>query len=190
MTYYRKCWRMSRYKSGNEYGSSMTGPQHTLPLMSENTWTMFSPNVGLGGLVQYSDHHVLPMSLLWISLSGGRCLVYETPIDSPEELVARVAEVAGIINDTQSFARRYQLCINVNWHFQQLLWNHPASNPSRTPSEETEKLSDICHITKGFRFISSTNPQSLYTEFFTPCIFKICIWKAESHVLKHYTNFK
>ena len=26
-------------------------------------------------------------------------------------------------------------------------------------------LSDICHITKGFRFISSTNPQSLYMEF-------------------------
>ena len=35
-----------------------------------------------------------------------------------------------------------------------------------TPGEETENLSDICHITKGFRFISSTNPQSLYTEFF------------------------
>ena len=37
VTYYRKCWRMSRYKSGNDYGSSMTGPQHTFPLMSENT---------------------------------------------------------------------------------------------------------------------------------------------------------
>ena len=25
-----------------------------------------------GGVVQYSSHHVLPISLLWISLSGGR----------------------------------------------------------------------------------------------------------------------
>ena len=69
--YYRKCWRMSRCKSGNDYGSSITRPQHTLPLMSENTWTMFSPIFGLGGVVQYSGHHVLPISLLWISLSGG-----------------------------------------------------------------------------------------------------------------------
>ena len=38
---------------------------------AENTWTMFSPNVGLGGVVQYSGHQVLPISLLWISLSWG-----------------------------------------------------------------------------------------------------------------------
>ena len=103
---------------------SMTGPQHTLPLMSENTWTMFSPIVRSGWVVQYSSHHVLPISLLWISLSGGemKCLVYETPIDTPKGLVARVAEAAAIIRETQSFARRYQLCINVNGrHFQQLL---------------------------------------------------------------------
>ena len=63
--------RMSRYKSGNDYGFSMMGPQLTLPLMSQNTWTMFSTIVGLGGVVQYYGHHVLPISLLWISLSGG-----------------------------------------------------------------------------------------------------------------------
>ena len=51
-----------------------------------------------------------------------KCLVYETPIDIPEELDARVAEAAAIIREIQSFARRYQLCINVNGrHFQQLL---------------------------------------------------------------------
>ena len=63
---------------------------------------MFSPVVELGGVVQYSGHHVLPISLLWISLSGGemKCMVYETPIDSPEELVARVAEAAAIIRET------------------------------------------------------------------------------------------
>ena len=70
MSYYRKCWRMSCYKSGNDYGSSKTGPQYTLPLMSEDIWTMFSPIVGLGGVVQYSGHHVLPISLLWISFLG------------------------------------------------------------------------------------------------------------------------
>ena len=120
VTYYRKCWRMSRYNSDNDYGSSMTGPQRTLPLMSENTWTMFSTIVGLGGVVHYSGHHVLPISLLWFLYLGGmKCLVYETPIDPPEELVARVAEAAAIIRETQSFARRYQLCINVNErHFQ------------------------------------------------------------------------
>ena len=36
--------------------------------------TMFSPIVGLGRVVQYSGHHVLTISLLWISLSGGRCV--------------------------------------------------------------------------------------------------------------------
>ena len=95
-----------------------------------------------------------------------KCLVYETPIDTPEELVARVTKAAAIICETQSFARRYQLCINVNGRHFQLLQNHPASNLSSTPSEETENLSNICHITKGLRFISSTNPQGLYTEFF------------------------
>ena len=104
-----------------------------------------------------------------------KCLAYEKPIDTAGELVTRVAEAAAIIRETQSFARRHQLCINVNRrHFQQLLLNHPASNPSRTPSEETENLSVICHITKGFRFISSTNLQSLYKEFFTFCIVQIC----------------
>ena len=75
-----------------------------------------------GGPVQWSP--LLPISLLWISLSGGemKCLVYETPIDTPEELVARIAEAAAIIHERQSFARRYQLCINVNGrHLQQLL---------------------------------------------------------------------
>ena len=38
-----------------------------------------------------------------------KCLVYETPIDTPEELVDRVAEAAAIIRETQSFGRRYQL---------------------------------------------------------------------------------
>ena len=51
-----------------------------------------------------------------------KCLVYETPIDTPEELVVHVAEAAAIIRETQSFSRRYQLCINVNGRqFQQLL---------------------------------------------------------------------
>ena len=43
-----------------------------------------------------------------------KCLVYETLIDTPEDLVSRVAEAAAIIRETQSFAGRCQLCINVN----------------------------------------------------------------------------
>ena len=82
VTYYRKSWRMSRYKSGNDYGSSMTGPQHTLSLMSANTCTMFSPNVALEELVQYSDHQILPISLLWISLSGGDEVLGERDTDT------------------------------------------------------------------------------------------------------------
>ena len=114
---------MSRYKSGNDYGSSMTGPQHTFPLMSENTLTMFFPNrwIGRGGPVQMPPRSpdLTPMDFfIWGEM---KCLLYETPIDNPEELVARVAEAAAIIRETQSFARRYQLCINVNGHFQQLL---------------------------------------------------------------------
>ena len=105
----------------------------------------------------------------FLYLGEMKCLVYEAPIYTPED--ARVAEAAAIIRETESFSCRYQLCINLNGR----LWiqsNHPASNLSRTPSEETENLPDVCHI-KGFRFISSTNPQSLYTEFFTLCIYGI-----------------
>ena len=58
----------------------------------------------------------------FLYLGEMKYLVYETPIDTPEELVARVAEATTIIRKTQSFAFRYQLCINVNGrHFQQLL---------------------------------------------------------------------
>ena len=58
----------------------------------------------------------------FLYLGEMKCLMFETPIDTPEELVARVAEAAAIIRERQSFARRYRLCINVNrWHFQQLL---------------------------------------------------------------------
>ena len=57
--------------------------------------------------------------LIWGEM---KCLVYETAIDTPEELVVRVTEAAAVIRETQSFACRYQLCINVNGqHFQQLL---------------------------------------------------------------------
>ena len=49
-------------------------------------------------------------------------MVYETPVDTPEELATRIAEVAAIIRETRSFARSYPLYINVNGgHFQQLL---------------------------------------------------------------------
>ena len=124
VTYYRKCWRMFRYKSGNDYGSSIMGSLHTFLLMSENTWTMFSPNrwIGRGGPVQWSPcfPDLTPMD--FFICGEMKCLVYETPIDTPEELVARAAEAAAIIRETQSFAHRYQLCINVNGrHFQRLL---------------------------------------------------------------------
>ena len=75
-----------------------------------------------GGPVQWPPRSpdLTPMDFfIWGEM---KCLVYETPIDTPDELVARVAEAAAIIRETQSFAHRYQLCINVNGrHFQQLL---------------------------------------------------------------------
>ena len=78
--------------------------------------------IGRGAPVQWPPRSpdLTPMDFF---IRGGKmkCLVYETPIDTPEELVARVTEAAAIILETQSFARRYQLCINVNGHFQQLL---------------------------------------------------------------------
>ena len=84
---------------------------------------MFSPVVGLGGVVQCSGHHAPDLTPMDFFIWGEmKCLVYKTPIDTPEELVARVAEAAAIVRETQSFARTYQLCINVNGrHFQQLL---------------------------------------------------------------------
>ena len=78
--------------------------------------------IGRGGPVQWPPRSpdLTPMDFfIWGKM---KCLVYETPIDTPEELVALVAEAAAIIRETQSFARRYQLCINVKGrHFQQLL---------------------------------------------------------------------
>ena len=73
--------------------------------------------------MQYSSHHVLPISLLCISLSGGVEVFGVRDIDRHSRRAGcRVAEAAAIIRETQSFGRRYQLCINVNErHFQQLL---------------------------------------------------------------------
>ena len=84
------------------------GPSTHYPWCQRIPEQFFFPIIGWRGVIQYSGYHVLPISLLWISLSGGemKYLVYETPIDTPEELVARVAEAAAIILETQSFTRR------------------------------------------------------------------------------------
>ena len=78
--------------------------------------------IGRGGPVQWPpcSPDLTPMDFfIWGEM---KCLLYETLIDTPEELVAHVADAAAIIRETQSFACRYQLCINVNGrHFQQLL---------------------------------------------------------------------
>ena len=103
----------------------MTGPQHTtvLPRYQRIPEQCF-PNrwIGRGVPAQWPPRSpdLTPMDFfIWGEM---KCLVYETPIDTPEERVARVAEAAAIIRVTQSFARSYQLCINVSGrHFQQLL---------------------------------------------------------------------
>ena len=78
--------------------------------------------IGRGGPVQWPPRSpdLTPMDLfIWGEM---KCLVYDTPIHTSEELVARVAETAAIIRETQLFAHRYELCINVlGRHFQQLL---------------------------------------------------------------------
>ena len=116
VSYYRKCWRMSCYESGNDYGSSMTGPQYTLPLMSENTWTMFSPIVGSRGVVQYSGHHVLPISFLWISLSGEDEVfgVRDTDKHSRRAGCQCARSCSNCSWDTIICTQIPELCINVN----------------------------------------------------------------------------
>ena len=62
--------------------------------------------IGRGGPVQRPPRSpdLTPMDFfIWGKMKS---LVYETPIETPEELVARVAEAAAIIRETQSFARR------------------------------------------------------------------------------------
>ena len=76
--------------------------------------------IGRGGPVQWPPRSPDLTPMVFFIWGEMKCLVYETPIDIPEEMVARVAEAAAIILETQSFARRYQLCI-VNGHFQRLL---------------------------------------------------------------------
>ena len=76
--------------------------------------------IGRGGPVWWPPRSpdLIPMDFFtWGEM---KCLVYETPIDTPEELAARMAKAAAIIRERQSFARRYQVCINVNGHFQEL----------------------------------------------------------------------
>lgn len=86
--------------------------------------------IGRGGPIQWPPRSpdLTPMDFFfWGEMKR---LVYETPIETPEELVARVVAAAAIIRETpgcfervrQSFARRCQLAINVNGrHFQQHL---------------------------------------------------------------------
>ena len=115
---------MSHYKSGNDYWLHHAGaPAHFVLDVREHLNNVF-PNrwIGRGGPVQWPPRSpdLTPMDLF--ILGEMKCLVYETLIDTPEKLVARVAEAPAIIRETQSFARRYQLCVNVNGrHFQQLL---------------------------------------------------------------------
>ena len=90
-------------------------PAHFALDVRENLNNVF-PNrwIGRDGPVHWPPRSpdLTPMDFfIWGEM---KCLVYETPIDTPEELAARVAEAAAIIRETQSFACRYQLCINVN----------------------------------------------------------------------------
>ena len=93
-------------------------PAHFALDVREYLYNVF-PNrwIGRDGPVEWppSSPVLIPMDFfIWWEM---KCLVYETPIDTPEELVARVAEAGAIIRETQSFARRYQLCINVNGQY-------------------------------------------------------------------------
>ena len=58
-----------------------------------------NPWIGRGGPVQWPPRSPdLAMDFfIWEEM---KCLVYETPIDTPEDLVARVAEAAAIIRET------------------------------------------------------------------------------------------
>ena len=65
--------------------------------------------IGRGGPVQWPPHSpdLTPMDyFIWGEM---KCLVYVTPIDTPEELVACVAEAAAIIRETQLFVRHNHL---------------------------------------------------------------------------------
>ena len=76
-------------------------------------------------------------------------------------------------------------CMRRNYNSECWPKGHQTSNPSRTASVETENLSDICHITKGFRFISSANSQSLYTELF----YTLYIYLKQEHFWSWFTPF-
>ena len=95
---------MSRYKSGNDYGSSEYdgAPAHFALDVREYLNNVF-PNrwIGRGGPVQWPPRSpdLTPMDFfIWGEM---KCFVYEPPIDIPEELVARVAEAAAIIRERQ-----------------------------------------------------------------------------------------
>ena len=100
---------------------AQSGPSTLCP-WCPNTWTMFFPMVGLGGVVQYSGHHVLPISLLWISLSGGDEVFGVRDTDRRSRRAGCLCGRSCSNYSWESFSRRYQLCISVNGrHFQQLL---------------------------------------------------------------------
>ena len=56
--------------------------------------------IGRGGPGQWPPRSPDLTPMYFFIWGKMKCLVYETPIDTPEELVARVAEAAAIIRET------------------------------------------------------------------------------------------
>ena len=98
--------------------------------------------IGRGGPEQWPPHSPDPTPMDFFIWGEMKCLVYETPIDTQKSWLPVWQKLQQLFMRHKSFSCRYQLCINLNgrnW----IQSNHPASNPSRTTSEETENLSDI-----------------------------------------------
>ncbi|GFX31730.1 uncharacterized protein TNCV_170631 [Trichonephila clavipes] len=95
-------------------------PPHISVFLFGITWMQYVVNDGLAVEVQcidFSDHQTFPV---WIISSGAmKSLVYETPVNSAKELVARISAAAGEIRNTpemlsnvrRSMKRRCEACI-------------------------------------------------------------------------------
>ncbi|GFW10685.1 uncharacterized protein TNCV_4918041 [Trichonephila clavipes] len=96
------------------------GAPHISVFLFGITWMQYVVNDGLAVEVQcidFSDRQTFPV---WIISSGAmKSLVYETPVNSAEELVARISAAAGEIRNTpemlsnvrRSMKRRCEACI-------------------------------------------------------------------------------
>jgi hypothetical protein len=92
-------------KSVVKCGSSMMAPQHTALILSVSIWMKPLATDGLDVEAQWPGLLALLTWLHWIHMQS---LVYETPVETQHDLMARIAVAAGTIREMLGIFQRVQ----------------------------------------------------------------------------------